>query len=63
MPLHNRQALLRPPFAHFAFFVPKGVKVPVIASAKHDKGGHFAAWEQPKSITLDLRAGFQSLRN
>jgi pimeloyl-ACP methyl ester carboxylesterase len=70
-----------------AFFVPKGVKVPVAASAfpdelyqapkswaeqaypkllrysKRDKGGHFAAWEQPKAITEDLRAGFQSLRN
>jgi pimeloyl-ACP methyl ester carboxylesterase len=26
------------------------------------KGGHFAAWEQPESFTLDLRAGFKSLR-
>jgi pimeloyl-ACP methyl ester carboxylesterase len=70
-----------------AFFVPKGVKVPVAASAfpdelyqapkswaeqaypkllrytKRDQGGHFAAWEQPKAITEDLRAGFESLRN
>jgi hypothetical protein len=29
---------------------------------KHDKGGHFAAWEQPESIIKDLRAGFKSLR-
>jgi pimeloyl-ACP methyl ester carboxylesterase len=29
---------------------------------KHDKGGHFAAWEQPASLTADLRAGFKSLR-
>lgn len=29
---------------------------------KHDKGGHFAAWEQPKSIVEDIRAGFKSLR-
>ena len=28
----------------------------------HDKGGHFAAWEQPQSITQDLRAAFKSLR-
>jgi pimeloyl-ACP methyl ester carboxylesterase len=29
---------------------------------KHDKGGHFAAWEQPKLLVLDLRASFKSLR-
>jgi pimeloyl-ACP methyl ester carboxylesterase len=27
------------------------------------KGGHFAAWEQPKLFTEELRAGFRSLRN
>jgi pimeloyl-ACP methyl ester carboxylesterase len=27
-----------------------------------DKGGHFAAWEQPKLFTDELRAGFRSLR-
>jgi len=26
------------------------------------KGGHFAAWEQPKALTEELRAGFRSLR-
>jgi pimeloyl-ACP methyl ester carboxylesterase len=29
---------------------------------KHDKGGHFAAWEQPELIVTDLRAGLKSLR-
>jgi pimeloyl-ACP methyl ester carboxylesterase len=29
---------------------------------KHEKGGHFAAWEQPKSLYEDMRAGFRSLR-
>jgi hypothetical protein len=29
---------------------------------KHDKGGHFAAWEQPELLVGDLRAGFRSLR-
>jgi pimeloyl-ACP methyl ester carboxylesterase len=29
---------------------------------KHDKGGHFAAWEQPKLLVSDLRAGFRELR-
>ena len=69
-----------------AFFVPKGVKIPVVASAFPDelyqaprswaeqaypnlihfnklpKGGHFAAWEQPKFLVLEMRAGFKSLR-
>jgi pimeloyl-ACP methyl ester carboxylesterase len=27
-----------------------------------DKGGHFAAWEQPQIFTQELRAGFRSLR-
>jgi pimeloyl-ACP methyl ester carboxylesterase len=27
-----------------------------------DKGGHFAAWEQPELLVADLRAGFKSLR-
>jgi len=30
---------------------------------KLDKGGHFAAWEQPELFTAELRAGFKSLRN
>ena len=27
-----------------------------------EKGGHFAAWEQPQLLVSDLRAGFRSLR-
>jgi pimeloyl-ACP methyl ester carboxylesterase len=69
-----------------AFFTPKGVKIPVVASAfpdelfqaprswaqqaypqlihynKLSKGGHFAAWEQPKFLSEEMRAGFRSLR-
>ena len=30
---------------------------------KLDKGGHFAAWEQPELFCQELRASFQSLRN
>src|SRR5499427_3591020 len=30
---------------------------------KLDKGGHFAAWEQPAAFTEEVRAGFRSLRN
>ena len=29
---------------------------------KHDKGGHFAAWEQPTLYSEDVRATFRSLR-
>ena len=29
---------------------------------KLDKGGHFAAWEQPELLTQELRAAFRSLR-
>jgi pimeloyl-ACP methyl ester carboxylesterase len=29
---------------------------------KPAKGGHFAAWEQPKLLSDDIRAGFRSLR-
>jgi pimeloyl-ACP methyl ester carboxylesterase len=29
---------------------------------RQEKGGHFAAWEQPEALTKDLRAAFSSLR-
>ena len=29
---------------------------------KHDKGGHFAAWEQPELFSEEVRAGFRPLR-
>ena len=29
---------------------------------KHDKGAHFAAWEQPQLLSEDVRAGFRPLR-
>ena len=28
-----------------------------------DKGGHFAAWEQPQLLSEELRAAFRSLRS
>jgi pimeloyl-ACP methyl ester carboxylesterase len=70
----------------FAFFTPKGVKIPVAVSAFPDelydaprswaqqaypklihynrlpKGGHFAAFEQPKFLSEEIRASFRSLR-
>lgn len=30
---------------------------------RHDRGGHFAAWEQPKLFTDDLREAFRPLRH
>jgi pimeloyl-ACP methyl ester carboxylesterase len=30
---------------------------------KLDKGGHFAAWEQPQLLSEEVRAGFRSLRD
>jgi pimeloyl-ACP methyl ester carboxylesterase len=30
---------------------------------KLDKGGHFAAWEQPQLLSEEVRAGFRSLRH
>jgi pimeloyl-ACP methyl ester carboxylesterase len=30
---------------------------------KHDKGTHFAAWEQPEPFVSDLRAAFKTLRS
>jgi len=30
--------------------------------SKHEKGAHFAAWEQPAAIVADLRTGFKSVR-
>jgi pimeloyl-ACP methyl ester carboxylesterase len=30
---------------------------------KHEKGGHFAAWEQPALLSEDVRAGLRPLRN
>jgi pimeloyl-ACP methyl ester carboxylesterase len=70
----------------FAFFAPKGIKIPVAVSAFPDelyqapeswarqafpnlifysrpaKGGHFAAWEQPETLSKDLRQAFKSVR-
>ena len=34
----------------------------LIQYSKHDKGGHFAAWEQPEAIVADLRVAFKSMR-
>ncbi|HWN16103.1 MAG TPA: hypothetical protein VNU02_19715 [Candidatus Dormibacteraeota bacterium] len=41
-------------------FVSKALKL--IHYNKLDKGGHFAAWEQPPLFVAEVRAGFKSLR-
>jgi hypothetical protein len=30
--------------------------------SSHDKGGHFAAWEEPELFSTELRDAFRSLR-
>ncbi|MBX5460744.1 MAG: epoxide hydrolase [Steroidobacteraceae bacterium] len=69
------------------FFSPKGVKIPVAASAfpdelfqapkswteqayphlihynKLEKGGHFAAWEQPELLSEEVRTSFRALHS
>ena len=37
--------------------------VKLLFYSAHDKGGHFAAWEQPELFVTDLRAAFKSLRS
>jgi pimeloyl-ACP methyl ester carboxylesterase len=34
----------------------------VIYFSEVDKGGHFAAWEEPELFSSELRAAFSSLR-
>jgi pimeloyl-ACP methyl ester carboxylesterase len=45
------------------FGIAAGVVGPAAkVSADTDRGGHFAAWEQPELFTQEVRAGFRSLR-
>jgi len=30
---------------------------------KVEKGGHFAAWEEPQTFSEEVRAGFRTLRS
>jgi len=34
----------------------------LVTYSQHDRGGHFAAWEQPQLLSEDVRATFRSLR-
>ena|ERR1700682_5652676 len=49
--------LYQPPRSWAARAYPK-----LIHYNKVEKGGHFAAWEQPQLFAAEARAGFKSLR-
>jgi hypothetical protein len=34
----------------------------LVSYNEHDRGGHFAAWEQPQLLSEDVRETFRSLR-
>jgi hypothetical protein len=34
----------------------------LVSYTQHDRGGHFAAWEQPQLLSQDMRETFRSLR-
>jgi pimeloyl-ACP methyl ester carboxylesterase len=38
------------------------IEAKLIQFNRLDKGGHFAAWEQPELFVAELRAAFKSLR-
>jgi hypothetical protein len=42
--------------------VAAGVRGRRVSYSQHDRGGHFAAWEQPQLLSEDVRATFRSLR-
>jgi len=48
-------------FRHHAGWVEK-VYPNLIYYHQADKGGHFAAWEEPELFAAELRASFRSLR-
>jgi hypothetical protein len=43
-------------------WVEKAYPDKVIYFNEVDKGGHFAAWEEPRLFSEELRAAFRSLR-
>ena len=53
-------------FAEEIYQAPKSwaekAYVKLIFFNKHDKGTHFAAWEQPELLMADLREAFRALR-
>jgi pimeloyl-ACP methyl ester carboxylesterase len=53
-------------FAHELYHVPRSwaeqAYPNLVYYNQHDRGGHFAAWEQPQLLSEDVRATFRSLR-
>ena len=59
----NRQARRRPYVRGFIALTGAFVEDPNLVHYNHlDKGGHFAACEQPGSFVQELRSGFKGLR-
>jgi pimeloyl-ACP methyl ester carboxylesterase len=52
----TKDGLIRP----FSIKVPEEALVDLRRQV--DKGGHFAAWEQPELFAAELRSAFRSLR-
>jgi pimeloyl-ACP methyl ester carboxylesterase len=54
-------------FAHEMYVVPKSWAEQAYPNLIHfnkvDRGGHFAAWEQPELFTQELRTAFRTLRS
>jgi len=53
-----------PTCGNYTAIEPGGIRAypRLIHYNKLDKGGHFAAWEQPQLLSEEVRAGFRSLR-
>jgi pimeloyl-ACP methyl ester carboxylesterase len=53
-------------FAHEIYRAPRSwaeqAYPKLVHYSDHDRGGHFAAWEQPQLLSEDVRATFRSLR-
>jgi pimeloyl-ACP methyl ester carboxylesterase len=53
-------------FAHEIYRAPRSwaeqAYPNLVHYARHDRGGHYAAWEQPELLSEDVRATFRSLR-
>ena len=55
VPLATMQALAR-------YWATESAYPNLVYCNQHDRGGHFAAWEQPQLLSGDVRATFRSLR-
>ena len=58
----SRSASARKALAHTWRHGPRRAYRNLIYFHEVDKGGHFAAWEEPELFSAELRAAFRSLR-